>query len=78
MLVDVTPAFIQSAAISLGELSMIVPNALIAIHDAAKDAATTNIALEGQSKLLSCQSSALKVQDRRSIFLTEQTILQSC
>ena len=52
MLVDVTPAFIQSAAISLGELSMIVPNALIAIHDAAKDAATTNIALEGQSKLL--------------------------
>ena len=52
MLVDVTPAFIQSAAISLGELSMIVPNALIAIHDAAKDASTTNIALEGQSKLL--------------------------
>lgn len=52
MLADVTPAFIQSAAISLGELSMIVPNALIAIHDAAKDAAATNITLEGQSKLL--------------------------
>lgn len=52
MLVDVTPAFIQSAAISLGELSMLVPNALIAIHDAAKDAATMNIALEGQSNLL--------------------------
>lgn len=52
MLVDVTPAFIQSAAISLGELSMLVPNALIAIHDAAKDAATMNIALEGESNLL--------------------------
>lgn len=52
MLADVTPAFIQSAAVSLGELSMLVPNTLIAIHDAAKDAATMNIALEGQSNLL--------------------------
>ncbi len=52
MLADVTPAFIQSAAVSLGELSMLVPNTLLAIHDAAKDAATMNIALEGQSNLL--------------------------
>lgn len=50
---DVTPAFIQSTAISLGELSMLLPNVLIAVQDAAKDASSMSITLEGQMNLLS-------------------------
>ncbi len=48
---SVTPAFIQSAAVSLGEMSMLMPNVLIALHDAAQEAAATNIAIKGQSNL---------------------------
>lgn len=47
----VTPAFMQSMAVSLGEMSMIMPNVLLAIHDAAKEAASTSVAVRGQSNL---------------------------
>ena len=47
----VTPAFMQTMAVSLGEMSMIVPNVLLAIHDAAKEAASTSVAIKGQSNL---------------------------
>lgn len=47
----VTPAFMQSTAVSLGEMSMIVPSVLIAIRDAAKEAASTSVAIKGQSNL---------------------------
>lgn len=47
----VTPAFMQSTAVSLGEMSMIMPNVLLAISEAAKEAASTSIAVKGQSKL---------------------------
>ncbi len=47
----VTPAFMQTMAVSLGEMSMLMPNVLLAIHDAAKEAASTNVAIKGQSNL---------------------------
>ena len=47
----VTPAFMQTTAISLGEMSMIMPNVLLAIHDAAKEALSTGVAIRGQSNL---------------------------
>lgn len=47
----VTPAFIQKTAVSLGEMSMIIPNVLIAVHDAAKEASSTSVAIRGQSNL---------------------------
>lgn len=47
----ITPAFMQSTAVSLGEMSMIMPNVLIALHEAAKEAASTSVAIKGQSNL---------------------------
>lgn len=48
----VTPAFMQTTAVSLGEMSMLMPNVLLAVHDAAKEAASTSVAIKGQSNLL--------------------------
>ena len=48
----ITPAFMQTTAVSLGEMSMIVPNMLVAVHDAAKDAAETGVFIKGQTNLL--------------------------
>lgn len=47
----VTPAFMQSTAVSLGEMSMIVSNVLVAIQDAAREAASTSVSIKGQSNL---------------------------
>ena len=47
----ITPAFMQTTAISLGEMSMIVPNMLVAVHDAAKDASETGVFIKGQANL---------------------------
>lgn len=47
----ISPAFMQTTAVSLGEISMIVPNMLLAVHDAAKDAASTGVFIKGQSNL---------------------------
>ncbi len=46
---DVTPAFMQSTAASLGEMSMLMTSVLVAVNDAAKDAAETGAAVRGQS-----------------------------
>lgn len=56
----ITPAFMQSAAISMGELSMLLPNVLLAIHSAAKDAASTSVALKGHMNLLVNQQAGLE------------------
>ena len=47
----ITPAFMQTTAVSLGEMSMMMPNVLLAIHDAAKEALATGVAIKGQSNL---------------------------
>lgn len=47
----VTPAFIQSAALSFGEMSMIMPNVLLAVREAAMEASADGTAIRGQSNL---------------------------
>ncbi len=47
----VTPALMQSAAVSLGEMSMLMSNVLLAVHDAAREAAATSVSIKGQSNL---------------------------
>lgn len=47
----VTPAFMQSAAASLGDMSMLLSNVLLAVSDTAKQAADTGVFIKGQSNL---------------------------
>ncbi len=47
----VTPALMQSTAASLGEMSMLMSNVLMAVLDAAREAASTNVSIKGQSNL---------------------------
>lgn len=47
-----SPAFIQNLAISFGELALLMPNVLMGIMDAAKDASATNVCISGQTNLL--------------------------
>ena len=49
---DITQAFIQTTALSFGELSLFMPNVLLAIRDAAKDASLVSVAESGMTKLL--------------------------
>ena len=49
--VGVTPAFMQSAAASLGEMSMLMSSVLVSVYDAAKEAASTSVSIKGQSNL---------------------------
>jgi len=50
---SVTPAFIQTTALSFGEMSMIMPNVLLAVSEAAKEASADGIAVRGKSNLFS-------------------------
>ncbi len=45
----VTPAFMQSSAAALGEMSILMSNVLLAVHDSAKEASAANAAIKGQS-----------------------------
>lgn len=47
----VNPAFMQSTAASLGEMSMLMSNVLLAVLDAAREAASTSVSIKGQSNL---------------------------
>ena len=49
----VTPAFIQSTAISFGDMSMIMPSVLLAVSEAAKEASADGTAIRGQENLFS-------------------------
>ncbi len=51
LVTGVTPAFMQSTAAALGEMSILMSNALLSVHDVAKDAAAANVAIKGQSNL---------------------------
>lgn len=49
----VTPAFIQSTAISFGDMSMIMPSVLLAVSEAAKEASADGTTIRGQENLFS-------------------------
>lgn len=50
---EVTPSFIQTLAVSLGEMTLVIMPLLISVHEAARDASDSRLLLEGQSNLLS-------------------------
>lgn len=52
---DISPAFMQSSAAAFGEMSMLMSNVLLAVHEAAKEAASTGIFIKGQSNLFTMQ-----------------------
>ncbi len=49
---DITKAFIQSAAVEFGELSLLMPNVLMAVMESAKEASMLNATINGKSNLL--------------------------
>ncbi len=49
---DINQAFIQTTALSFGELSLFMPNVLIAIKDASVEASKMSVAQSGMTKLL--------------------------
>ena len=49
----VTPAYIQTLAIGMGEIAMLVPSVLAAIMDACRDVSGFSMTVSGRAKLLS-------------------------
>lgn len=49
---SITPAFIQTLAASMGEMTMLLPAVLVAVLEAAREAMEADIRLEGQYNLL--------------------------
>lgn len=47
----ITPALMQGAAASLGEMSMLMSNVMLSVQQAAREAASTNVSIRGQSNL---------------------------
>ena len=72
LVTSVTPAFIQTTAISLGEMSMIMPSVLLAVSEAAKDASADGTAIRGQSNLFSMPELASE-DGKRVMELLEKT-----
>ena len=57
---NITKAFIQSTAVEFGELSLLMPNVLMAVMESAKEISTLNININGKSNLLFSQNFDLK------------------
>jgi heat-inducible transcriptional repressor len=62
----VTPAFVQTVAVTLGDVLILMPQALLAIMDACKEASVINIVNYGLSNLL--QTGEFEVNDLRGIY----------
>ncbi|MEE1280693.1 MAG: heat-inducible transcriptional repressor HrcA [Acutalibacteraceae bacterium] len=62
----ITPAFVQTVAIALGDVLIFMPQALLAIMDAAKEASVINIVNYGLSNLL--QTGEFSVEQLRNIY----------
>lgn len=49
---DITKGFLQSAASGMGELTLFIPDVLVAIYDAVQSALEINVTVSGQTNLL--------------------------
>lgn len=49
---DITKGFLQTAASSMGELTLFIPDVLVAIYDAVQSALEINVTVTGQTNLL--------------------------
>ena len=51
-LMDITQGFLQTAASGMGELTLFIPDVLVAIYEAVQDALQINVTVAGQTNLL--------------------------
>ena len=49
---EITPGFLQTAASAMGEMTLFVPDALIAVYEAVQSALEVSVAVAGQTNLL--------------------------
>ena len=63
---SVTPAFVQTVAVALGDVMILMPQALLAIMEASKEASVINIVNYGLSNLL--QTGEFDVAELRAIY----------
>lgn len=49
---SITPAFIQTMAVSMGELTMLMPSVLMAVLEAARESLEADVCMDGQTNLL--------------------------
>lgn len=67
LLADITPAFIQTAAVSLGEMAFLMSDVLGALLEVARQASKTDVYFDGQTNLLLIpefnQQTAIKLMD---------------
>ena len=49
---DVTQGYLQTAASNMGELTLFIPDVLVAIYDAVQSALEVNVTVAGQTNLL--------------------------
>lgn len=68
----INPVFIQTVAASLGEISMLVPNVLVAILEASQEALQTNIKLDGETNLLFLPEFEITTAKRLFNYLTKR------
>lgn len=63
----ITPAYIQSLAVSLGDISMLMSSALMAVLDVAQDSMQAEVCLDGEMNLVFCrdlgQSGVRRIMD---------------
>lgn len=71
----INPVFIQTAAASLGEISILVPSVLAAIMEASQEALQTNIKLNGETNLLFLPEFELSSAKRLFDYLTRRVEL---
>lgn len=62
----ITPAFVQTVAVALGDVLIFMPQALLAIMNAAKEASVINIVNYGLSNLL--QTGEFSIEQLRNIY----------
>ncbi len=71
-LTDVTQGYLQTAASGMGELTLFIPDVLIALYEAVQNALEVNVTVAGQTNLLSI-SGLLNSSRTHMIYLGEES-----
>lgn len=74
---SITPAFVQTIAVEMGELAMLVPNVLGAIMEACSDISDFNMAVSGRVNLLVNSETDLHALRMLMVFLHSDEALES-
>lgn len=74
---SVTPAFVQTLAVEMGELAMLVPSALAAIMEACTGVSSFSLAVSGRANLLFTGDSDVYSMRELMVFLHSDEALES-